>query len=503
MRLLVPRLLPVVAVLLFSPCLAKAATYYVATTGNDSNACTSAGSPCATITGALGKATTPGSIIQVASGTYNESPTMSSAGTSGNPITLTGSTISPFTNTCPSTAVSDPNHPTGARPNSPVVINGSVSIKASWVTVNCIHSAGVSAGISLNNGLSNINITNNELSGNGALGNNGDGISIAGVGSVASTSYTNNVLIDRNYIHGTTGLFAACSSCTITNNEITALMGSEPGNDHDYIDLWGNGTVVRHNYMHGNTANSCDSYDCQMDCIQTWNTMGNGTEVSKNITFDRNICFNHHEGVIVQDNAGNGDVSNWTVTNNVFAYGPYDDGSGHLAVAGSAHPWCWIFQDGNLGTNSMWNNTCVDGAMGFNEASSGSASYKDNLFLSLSSDTSPYENSGSVTGANNLYYATNGNFSGGTFTGDIINQNPQIVSAGTGSAQQQCIGCNFNIQSTSAAKDKGVATGVTTDLLGTTRPQGSAYDIGAYEYISGGAAPAPPSPPTNLTGTAN
>jgi hypothetical protein len=79
MRLFVPRLLPVVAVLLLSPCLAKAATYYVATTGNDSNACTSAGSPCATIKGALGKAKAPGSIIQVASGTYNESPTMSSA----------------------------------------------------------------------------------------------------------------------------------------------------------------------------------------------------------------------------------------------------------------------------------------------------------------------------------------------------------------------------------------------------------------------------------------
>jgi hypothetical protein len=103
-----------------------------------------------------------------------------------------------------------------------------------------------------------------------------------------------------------------------------------------------------------------------------------------------------------------------------------------------------------------------------------------------------------VTGSNNLYYAVNGTFSGGTFSGDIVNKNPAPISIGTGSANEQCIGCNFNLQSTSAAIDAGTVTSplVTVDLLGTPRPQGPAFDIGAYEFIP----TKKPSAPTALTG---
>jgi Zn-dependent metalloprotease len=49
-----------------------ATTWYVATTGNDSNSCTATGSPCATINGAIAKAAA-GDIINVAIGTYTGS----------------------------------------------------------------------------------------------------------------------------------------------------------------------------------------------------------------------------------------------------------------------------------------------------------------------------------------------------------------------------------------------------------------------------------------------
>jgi hypothetical protein len=45
------------------------ATWYVATTGNDSNSCSSAGSPCRTINAAIGKAAN-GDTIRIAAGTY-------------------------------------------------------------------------------------------------------------------------------------------------------------------------------------------------------------------------------------------------------------------------------------------------------------------------------------------------------------------------------------------------------------------------------------------------
>jgi hypothetical protein len=294
--------------------------------------------------------------------------------------------------------------------------------------------------------------------------------------------------VANNFITQSLGIFAACSACNFHDNELFYLLGGEPtpGNDHDYMDIFGVNTVIRHNYFHGNTINGCDTYDCHMDCVQTWDNAGDGTEVTTGIVFDRNICFNHHEGVIAQDNANTGQVANWTVSNNVFAYGPYDDGTGHPGPAGTAHSWCWVFNNGNQGPNNFfYNNTCVDGTAGF-ESNAGTAYYKNNIFYSSGTRTTFFANSGAtVNGANNLYYAVSASFSSGTFPGDIINQNPQIISNGTGYLNQQCIGCNFNIQGISHAINVGVnlSPTVTTDLLGTTRPQSTAYDIGAYEFI--------------------
>ena len=475
--------------------LAHATTYYVAKTGSDSNACT-ATAPCLTISHGASKATSAGDIVQVSAGTYSESPKFSSSGSSTSAITFRGQTGSG----CPTTAVSDVNNPTGSRPAPTVIVSGGFTIAANYVTIDCFHiKSNGSGAINVQAGSAGGVISSNDLDGTGNSGP-GPGISFAGLANTKSTSYSSNFKITANYIHGTsTGIFFVCSSCTVSDNEITALAGDEPGTDHDYIDAWGTSSTFRHNYMHANTCNSCQGYDCHMDCIQTWNTTGDGTEVSKNITFDGNVCFNHHEGVIVQDNAGNGDVSNWTVTNNVFAYGPYDDGSGHLCAAGTAHPWCWVFEDGTLGSNNNFlNNTCIDGSEGFRNTN-GSAQFKDNLFLSLGGTTTMYQLQGASSGgANNLYYAANGSFGSGSFTGDIINKNPQVISAGTGSGSSQCIGCNFNIQSTSPAINAGVSTGptVTTDLRGTPRPQGTAYDIGAYEFVP----TMKPAAPTALSG---
>lgn len=64
----------------------------------------------------------------------------------------------------------------------------------------------------------------------------------------------------------------------------------------------------------------------------------------------------------------------------------------------------------------------------------------------------------------------------GTTTATNLTTNPTFVNAA---------GADFHLQSSSAAKDAGtMLASVPTDKDGVSRPQGSAYDIGAYEYVS-------------------
>jgi len=63
---------------------------------------------------------------------------------------------------------------------------------------------------------------------------------------------------------------------------------------------------------------------------------------------------------------------------------------------------------------------------------------------------------------------------------------------------------DFHLTTASPAKDAGVmVSSLLWDHDGISRPQGSAYDIGAYEYFAGGSTVQRPNPPTNLTVVVN
>ena len=90
--------------------------------------------------------------------------------------------------------------------------------------------------------------------------------------------------------------------------------------------------------------------------------------------------------------------------------------------------------------------------------------------------------------ANNiLYHAALGITSSGHTVSNNLTTNPSFVNAAGG---------DFNLQKGSAAIDAGeVLDIVTTDFRGVRRPQGAGYDIGAYEAGDGSN----PLPPKNLS----
>jgi hypothetical protein len=97
--------------------------------------------------------------------------------------------------------------------------------------------------------------------------------------------------------------------------------------------------------------------------------------------------------------------------------------------------------------------------------------------------TFPGATSGTIVENNILYANSPLNLvdDGGpsTLTTNLIGVNPVFVNPS---------GNNFQLTVGSPAIDAGTTNAYTTDILGVTRPQGSAFDIGAYEFV---AAPPP------------
>jgi hypothetical protein len=102
-----------------------------------------------------------------------------------------------------------------------------------------------------------------------------------------------------------------------------------------------------------------------------------------------------------------------------------------------------------------------------------------------------------ITGDHNLWFGIG---TGPAQTINNINADPQLVNRGLG---------DFHLTSTSPAKDAGLTVlpnnsfvpnpgpSIGNDKDGVLRPQGGAFDIGAYEFFAG-AGTTRPNPPTNV-----
>ena len=191
---------------------------------------------------------------------------------------------------------------------------------------------------------------------------------------------------------------------------------------------------------------------------------------ASDVTLKNNILYNNTHGWNVQIYGGS-ITNSLAIVNNTFA-GPNTSRTGHIIIAAS------------VANMIVQNNT-------FYQPTTAAIDIDQSSFVS-----------GGVRIVNNLttnkMVQANGSaidpsISGVVYSNNKENTDPKFVSAST---------ANFSLMSGSPAIDAGLTmSSIKNDFVGTARPQGAAYDVGAYEYVSGPPAPPPPPPPCSVSST--
>lgn len=236
-----------------------------------------------------------------------------------------------------------------------------------------------------------------------------------------------------------------------------------------------------------NPTHSTNSGGCR--AMQFYSTGGSDQfdlHVHDNVIHDA-ICDGLNFATV---NPNNGTVEAY---NNVI----YHVGTGPDPYDGSSNYSCIVVAGGSNSSTpaQIYNNTLYDcGSRGTSDAGALAIGIPTRLQNNLVDVTAsehyltPSWNAScsTISGSKNLWFGAGSPTS--CTTGNLTS-NPALVNAA---------GFDLHIQATSPAKDAGVAIStLKTDADGITRPQGVAYDIGAFEYFQG-AGSAPSSNPCDL-----
>jgi len=307
---------------------------------------------------------------------------------------------------------------------------------------------------------------------------NGDASSACVVGSTAI-----NIKVLGNYVHNTGN--TCVSSCHTYHAVYTSTNGAawevawntivpDPGKTGRAgckgIEVYSTGGSDESDlHFHDNTIHDviCNGIDLNTVNPDGPNTMGGqgSVEVYNNIVYragtgpDPNSTSSY---TCIEMGATSVRTNPIEVYNNSF----YDCGSRNDSDSGM-----FEYHDANIKTRFRNNIIQAIGVEPYFSSGSGSA---------------PCSNS---TGSNNVWFGAGVPPCGSLFTSNV-NSDPLYVDPVTAR--------NFHLQSASPAINAGLTIStLLTDLDGVSRPQGPAYDIGAYEFVNG-TVTVRPNPPTNL-----
>jgi len=459
-----------------------AVTYYVATTGNDSNPGTSP-QPWKTIQKAA-NTMVAGDTVTVLAGSYtSERVQVTRSGSTGAPITFQAQgtvTMQGFTIDPADYVTIRGFHITAPADNSTtgwgIYYRGRHGIIENNHIIYCTRGGiwlKTATGSEANT--SDCIVRNNELERNEQVGINVHG---------------RNHLIENNNIWG-----------TIQYHPLHTVVGGE---DADGITYHGSGHTFRGNYIHDilygaagihPEATPPDYNDApHIDCFQTFATDAQN-EVASDCTFEKNTCSLPEdypaagvggkgwdiEGTKSGSTFINPPSNNIVIKNNVVIAqqpGRFKNAT-NLNILNNT----FIGEANNYsGSTGVWLKQCVTTTIQNNIFA-----YQENGQKYIASDSGDPSGATLTAGYNCVYRGGGLTPTPPSYPHDVWNQNPQFTTEFTNLmplGTSPCIDAGYTIAS------------VTDDYAGTARPQGTAYDIGAYEFVSG--SPNRPSPPTNL-----
>ncbi len=257
------------------------------------------------------------------------------------------------------------------------------------------------------------------------------------------------IIIGNRIYHSQAGLVISGSDWLVEDNEVERLY-QYGGGDCDYSRFFGDNHVIRNNYFHGTIFSEIGA--AHVDCFQTFDNNG---EYAHHVTFDGNVCYDFHQG-LMGEAAYYHNISDLIFTNNIFAHG----GAWGLCV----HQIQNVTAVHNVFADIQYHG------IGFRDGATGVV--RNNIFYNAGSNYWASDG-GSVQGSHNILYSTEGKLDAADYPEDLVNVDPLLINPAAD---------DYHLLVGSPAIDAGLNLGITTDLEGTPRPQGKGYDIGAYEY---------------------
>jgi hypothetical protein len=421
-------------------------TYYVATTGSDSNS-GSQSSPWRTLQYAVSKLT-PGATLDVEAGSYagfivgwdpaGQSVYGTIAGTASNPITIQA---------------------------DPAAAAGSVIINA--------RNKETPVGIDLEPGCDYITLSGFTIQGGSGIATyptRSEGVKLCGNhDSVTSCTVKN---IDYGF-----GILADNANYVLLKGNTVSGTGSHGNSDYGHgIYLSGTCTGA---VINGNTIHDNDYIGIHIN----GDASEGGTGIVTNALIENNVIYNNGQNGINADGLQSSTIEN----NLIYGYAKYGICLYQIDAGGPSK------------NNVIVNNTIVSTKSGAGAAvrildgGTGNTLYNNILLggggvaLRLSSDslsglTSDY-NIGTSGGSSFEQSDDSGSTQSLTKWQSQSGQDKHSLTATTSQLFVNASANNYHLLSTSPAVNAGTSTDAPgTDIEGTKRPNGGGYDIGAYEY---------------------